>query len=85
MCNVLELGLICEVIYVKISYKKLWVLLIQKDITKPQLRRDLNLATGTMSKLNKNEEVALSVLLRICKYLDCDIGDICEAIPFEKE
>lgn len=69
----------------KISYKKLWVMLIQKDITKPQLRRDLNLATGTMSKLNKNEDVALSVLLRICKYLHCDIGDICEAIPVEEE
>lgn len=68
----------------KISYKKLWMLLIQKDITKPQLRRDLNLATGTMSKLNKNEEVALSVLLRICKYLNCDIGDICEAVSTEK-
>ena len=62
----------------KISYKKLWMLLIQKDITKPQLRKDLNLATGTMSKLNKGEEVAMSVLLRICDYLDCDIGDIME-------
>ncbi len=69
----------------KISYKKLWVMLIQKDITKPQLRRDLNLATGTMSKLNKNEDVALSILLRICKYLNCDIGDICEAIPVDDE
>ena len=68
----------------KISYKKLWVLLIEKDITKPQLRRDLNLATGTMSKLNKGEEVALSVLLRICEYLDCDIGDICEAVRENK-
>lgn len=46
----------------KISYKKLWMLLIEKDITKPQLRKDLNLATGTMSKLNKGEDVALSVL-----------------------
>lgn len=64
----------------KISYKKLWMLLIEKDITKPQLRKDLNLATGTMSKLNKGEEVALSVLLRICEYLDCDIGDICETV-----
>lgn len=64
----------------KISYKKLWMLLIQMDITKPQFRRDLNLATGTMSKLNKGDEVALSVLLRICDYLDCDIGDICEAV-----
>ncbi len=64
----------------KISYKKLWMLLIEKEITKPQLRKDLNLATGTMSKLNKGEEVALSVLLRICEYLNCDIGDICEAV-----
>ena len=69
----------------KISYKKLWVLLIEKDITKPQLRKDLNLATGTMSKLNKGEEVALSVLLRICEYLDCDIGDICEAVKVNKD
>lgn len=65
----------------KISYKKLWVMLIEKDISKPQLRRDLNLATGTMSKLNKGEDVALSILLRICEYLNCDIGDICEAVP----
>ena len=48
-----------------ISYKKLWVLLIEKDITRAQMRRDLKIATGTMSKLNKGEEVALSVLLRI--------------------
>ncbi len=67
----------------KISYKKLWMLLIEKEITKPQLRKDLSLATGTMSKLNKGEEVALSVLLRICEYLNCDIGDICEAIPLK--
>lgn len=68
----------------KISYKKLWMLLIEKDITKPQLRKDLNLATGTMSKLNKSEEVALSVLLRICEYLNCDIGDICEVVRTDK-
>ncbi len=69
----------------KISYKKLWVLLIEKEISKPQLRKDLNLATGTMSKLNKGEEVAMSVILRICEYLDCDIGDICEAVRVNKE
>lgn len=69
----------------KISYKKLWVLLIEKDITKPTLRQELGLSTGTMSKLNKGENVALSVLLRICKYLNCDIGDICEAIPVDDE
>ena len=64
----------------KISYKKLWMLLIQRDITKVRKKRDLGLAAGTMSKLNKGEDVALSVLLRICEYLDCDIGDICEAV-----
>ena len=64
----------------KISYKKLWMLLIQRDIAKVRLKRDLGLAAGTMSKLNKGEDVALSVLLRICEYLDCDIGDICEAV-----
>ena len=68
----------------KISYKKLWMLLIQKDITKVRLKRDLGLAAGTMSKLNKGEDVALSVLLRICDYLNCDIGDICEAVRLDK-
>lgn len=69
----------------KISYKKLWMLLIQRDITKVRMKRDLGLAAGTMSKLNKGEDVALSVLLRICDYLNCDIGDICEAVRVDKE
>ena len=68
----------------KISYKKLWMLLIQRDITKVRMKRDLGLAAGTMSKLNKGEDVALSVLLRICDYLNCDIGDICEAVRVDK-
>ena len=64
----------------KISYKKLWILLIEKEISPAKLRKDCAIATGTMKKLRKNEEVALSVLLRICKYLDCNIGDVCEFI-----
>ena len=64
----------------QISYKKLWLLLIEKNISPATLRKDLNIATGTMTKLRKNEEVAVSVLLRICGYLNCDIGDICEAV-----
>ena len=68
-----------------ISYKKLWVLLIEKDITRAQMRRDLKMATGTMSKLVKGEEVALSVLLRICEYLNCDIGDICSVVKLQQE
>lgn len=54
-----------------------------KDITKVTLKRDVGISAGTMCKLNKGEEVALSVLLRICDYLDCDIGDICEAVKLK--
>lgn len=63
-----------------ISYKKLWILLIEKNISPATLRKDLNIATGTMTKLRKNEEVAMSVILRICEYLNCNIGDVCDAI-----
>ena len=64
----------------KISYKKLWVLLLEREISKIELRENTGIATGTMTKLNKGEEVSLNILLRICEYLNCDIGDICEAV-----
>ena len=67
----------------RMSYKKLWLMLVEKEISQAALRKDLNIATGTMTKLRRNEEVALSVLLRICEYLDCNIGDICDAIKTE--
>ena len=68
----------------RISYKKLWVLLAEREISKVAFRRDLNIATGTMTKLRRNEEVAISILLRICEYLDCNIGDICDAVKEEQ-
>lgn len=64
----------------RMSYKKLWLMLVEREISQATLRKDLNIATGTMTKLRRNEEVALSVLLRICEYLDCNIGDICDAV-----
>lgn len=64
----------------RIGYRKLWIRLAEKGIAKVTLRKNLNIATGTMTKLRRNEEVSLSVLLRICEYLNCDIGDICEAV-----
>ena len=67
----------------KISYKKLWIRLIEQEVSPATLRKDLNIAAGTMTKLRRNEEVALSVLLRICEYLDCNIGDICDAVRTE--
>lgn len=66
-----------------ISYKKLWLRLIEQNISQAQFRKDLNIATGTMTKLRRNEEVAISILLRICAYLDCNIGDICDAVDLE--
>ena len=68
-----------------ISYKKLWVLLIDRDIKKSLFRKELNLSSGTWTKLNKGEEVSLTILLRICGYLNCDIGDICEAVRTDNQ
>ena len=68
-----------------ISYKKLWVLLIDRDIKKSSFRKELNLSSGTWTKLNKGEEVSLSILLRICDYLNCDIGDIFEAVRTDNQ
>lgn len=67
----------------RISYKKLWIMLAEKEISPATFRRDLNIATGTLTKLRRNEEVALSVLIRICEYLDCNIGEICEVVRVE--
>ena len=68
-----------------VTYKKLWLLLVERDISPATLRKDLNIASGTMTKMRRNEEVALSVLLRICEYLDCNIGDICDAVKIEND
>lgn len=61
-----------------ISYKKLWKLLIDKDMTKTQLREKAYIATSTLAKLSKDEQVSMDVLLRICKTLDCGLDDIVE-------
>lgn len=63
-----------------VSYNKLWKLLIDKGISKSDLRKKIELAPNTLTKLNKNEEVALTVLERICKELRVDFGDIIEYI-----
>lgn len=81
--NILR-NIIDRSVRMEISYKKLWILLIEKDISPATLRKDLNIATGTMTKMRRNEDVALSVLLRICEYLDCNIGDICDAVKVDK-
>jgi DNA-binding Xre family transcriptional regulator len=63
---------------VKISYTKLWKLLIDKKMNKQSLRRATKISTATMAKLGKGENVNTEVLVRICKVLECDITDIME-------
>lgn len=67
-----------------ISYNKLWKLLIDKNMTKTQLRQQADIATSTLAKLSKNEQVSMEVLLKICKTLDCGFDDIVE-LKKEKE
>ena len=64
----------------KISYKKLWIELINRDIKKSDLKKLTGLSAGTITKLNKNEPVSITVLLSICEALQCDICDICSAV-----
>ena len=63
----------CKECLYKNKLQKIMVLIIQKYITKATLRKDVGLSTDTMSKPNKEEEVALSILMCICDYTDCNI------------
>ena len=67
-----------------ISYKKLWKLLIDKNMTAVDLRQATGIAPNTMTKLRKDEEVSLSVLVKICTALNVNIGDIMDLIPDSK-
>jgi DNA-binding Xre family transcriptional regulator len=65
------------------SYKKLWKLLIDRDLMKRDLCQLAKISPTTMAKLGKGESVNLDVLLRICEVLQCDISDIMEVVPNE--
>lgn len=67
----------------KINYRKLWIKLAEKEIDKVDFRKMVNLSPNTLTKLNKNEEVSMQIVLRICEFLECNIGDICDAVPRE--
>jgi DNA-binding Xre family transcriptional regulator len=68
-----------------ISFKKLWKLLIDKDMTAVELREKTGISPNTMTKLRKDEEVSLSVLVKICSALNANIGDIMDLIPEDEE
>ena len=66
-----------------ISYNKLWKLLIDKKMSKADLRRAAGVAPNTMTKLRRDEEVSMTVLIKICTALGANIGDIMDLIPEE--
>ncbi len=69
----------------KLSYNKLWKLLIDKGMTKTEMRLKADISTTTLAKLGKNETVSMEVLFKICKVLDCNVGDIMDVINEEKQ
>ena len=68
----------------EISYKKLWKLLIDKDLKKKDLLSKAGISWSSVTKLSKGETVSMEVLMKICKALECDIGDIMELIPTDE-
>ena len=69
----------------EISYKKLWKLLIDKDMKKKDLQAAAGIGWASVSKLSKNQPVSMEVLMKVCKTLECNIGDIMDLIPEEGE
>ena len=67
-----------------ISYNKLWKLLVDKKMSKADLRKQADIAPNTMTKLRRDEAVNLAILMKICKTLNCDFGDIIQYISDEE-
>ncbi len=66
-----------------VSYKKLWKLLIDKDMLKKDLKAASGVSWASITKMSKSENVSMEVLLKICRTLNCDIGDIMEVVSDE--
>ena len=63
-----------------VSYKKLWKLLIDKDMLKKELAEKADISTFTISKMSKGKRVTTDTLVKICKALDCNLDDIMELV-----
>lgn len=68
----------------EVSYKKLWKILIDKDMKKKDLQATASISWASVTKLSKGEVVSMEVLMKVCKALNCDIGDIMEFMPCEE-
>jgi putative transcriptional regulator len=68
-----------------VSYKKLWKILIDKDMKKKDLQAASGVSWASITKLSKGETVSMEVLMKICQALDCNIGDIMDLVPEEDQ
>ena len=66
------------------SYKRLWKLLIDKDMKKKDLQAAASISWASVTKLSKGEVVSMEVLMKVCKALNCNIGDIMDLVPVEE-
>ena len=64
----------------KVSYKKMWVLGAEKEISKAELRKRAGLSSATFTKLRKNQEVTIAVMLKLAEVLNCNAGDMMDFI-----
>ena len=64
-----------------ICYKRLWKMLIDKDLKKKDLSTAAGISPSSVAKMSRGEPVSLDIILKICTAFECDIGDICEAVP----
>lgn len=64
----------------KVTYNKLWKLMIDQHLIRKDLKERADISAGTMAKLSRNECVNLSIIVRICEVLNCDIGDVVEIV-----
>ena len=72
-------------LHIKLDFTNLWKLLIDKQKKKEDLKRDAGISAASVARLNKGENVNTETLLRICQYLECGIGDICEVKQVKTE
>ncbi len=68
-----------------VSYKKLWKLLIDKEMKKKDLQASSGVSWASITKMSKNETVSMDVLMKVCKALNCNIGDIVDLLPSDGE
>lgn len=61
-----------------VTYKSLWKLLIDREIKKTEMSRAIGISSSTLSKLGKDQYVSLDVLVRVCRYLNCQLSDVCK-------